>query len=159
IVNPAGGRLWTANARVADGSFLHTLGDGNYDVGARAREIRDRLREREKFTARDMLDIQLDARSTFLARWRDLILRHLTPDTIAGDAARARFREIVEKDWTGEASPDSAAYRLTRMFGDQVIERITSLVLAGCCEADPSFGYTGIPRGEGAMWTVVIEQP
>jgi penicillin amidase len=159
IVAPPGGRLWTANARVADGSILRTLGDGNYDVGARAREIRDRLREREQFSARDMLDIQLDARSTFLSRWRDLILRHLTQDTIAGDAERARFREIVEKDWTGEASPDSAAYRLTRMFRDQVIERVTSFVLAECYEADPSFDYTRIRRREGPIWKLVTERP
>jgi penicillin amidase len=159
IIEPAAGRLWTANARVVDGSALRLLGDGNYDVGARAREIRDRLREREQFTARDMLDIQLDARSTFLARWRDVILRHLTTDNIAGDAARARFREIVEKDWTGEASPDSAAYRLTRMFRDQVIERVTSFVLAECYEADPAFDYTRIRRREGAIWRLVNERP
>jgi penicillin G amidase len=159
IVDPAGGRLWTANARVVDGSFLRTLGDGNYDIGARAREIRDRLREREQFTARDMLDIQLDARSTFLSRWRDLILRHLNTDNIAGDEARARFRDIVEKDWTSEASPDSAAYRLTRMFREQVIERVTSFVLAEAYEADPQFDYTRIRRREGAIWKLVTERP
>jgi penicillin G amidase len=159
IVDPPAGRLWTANARVVDGSFLRAVGDGNYDIGARAREIRDRLRQREQFSASDMLDIQLDARSTFLSRWRDLILRHLTPDHVAGDAARARFRDIVEKDWTGEASPDSAAYRLTRMFRDQVTERITSFVLAECYEADPSFDYTRIRRREGAIWKLVTERP
>jgi penicillin amidase len=159
IVDPQGGRLWTANARVVDGSQLRTLGDGNYDIGARAREIRDRLRAREQFTARDMLDIQLDARSTFLSRWRDLILRHLTTDNIAGDEARARFRDIVEKDWTGEASPDSAAYRLTRMFRDQVIDRTTSFVLAECYEADASFDYTRIRRREGAIWKLVTDRP
>jgi len=159
IVDPPGGRLWTANARVVDGTFLNTLGDGNYDVGARAREIRDRLREREQFTARDMLDIQLDARSTFLSRWRDLVLRHLTSENVAGDAARARFRDIVEKDWTGEASPDSAAYRLTRMFRDQVIDRVTSFVLADCYEADPAFDYTRVRRREGPIWKLVTERP
>jgi penicillin amidase len=159
IVDPPNGRLWTANARVVDGTLLRAIGDGNYDIGARAREIRDRLRQREQFSARDMLDIQLDARSTFLSRWRDLILRHLTPDTVAGDEARARFREIVEKDWTGEASPDSAAYRLTRMFRDQVIERITSFVLAECYEADPTFDYTRIRRREGPIWKLVTERP
>jgi penicillin amidase len=159
IIDPPAGRLWTANARVVDGSQLRLLGDGNYDIGARAREIRDRLREREQFSARDMLDIQLDARSTFLARWRDLILRHLTSDHIAGDAARARFRDIVEKDWTGEASPDSAAYRLTRLFRDQVMERVTSFVLAECYEADPSFDYTRIRRREGAIWKLVSQRP
>ena len=159
IIDPSGGRVWTANARVVDGSLLRTLGDGNYDLGARARAIRDRLREREQFTARDMLDIQLDARSTFLSRWRDLILRHLTLDTIAGDTARSRFRDIVERDWTGEASPDSAAYRLTRMFRDQVSDRVTSFVLAECYEADPTFDYAFIRRREGAIWKLVTERP
>lgn len=159
IIDPPGGRLWTANARVVDGTMLAVLGDGNYDVGARAREIRDRLREQEQFTPADMLDIQLDARSTFLSRWRDLILRHLNSDTIAGDAARSRFREIVEKDWTGEASPDSAGYLLTRRFRDQVMERITSFVLADCYDADPAFDYTWIRRREGAIWKLVTERP
>jgi len=159
IVDPPGGRLWTANARVVDGSMLAALGDGNYDIGARAREIRDRLREREQFTARDLLDIQLDARSMFLSRWRDLILRHLDPDITGGDAARGRFREIVEKDWTGEASPDSAAYRLTRMFRDQVMERVISFVVAECYEADPKFNYTWIRRREGAIWKLVTDRP
>ena len=89
-----------------------------------------------------MLDIQLDARATFLARWRDLILDHLTEDVVAGDPARQRFRDVVEKDWTGQASPDSAAYRLTRMFRDQVMERVISFVLAECYEADATFDYT-----------------
>jgi penicillin amidase len=159
IIDPSSGRLWTANARVVGGDMLRLLGDGNYDVGARAREIRDRLREREQFTARDMLDIQLDARSTFLTRWRDLILRHLTIETVAGDVERKRFRDIVEKDWTGEASPDSAAYRLTRMFRDQVIERVISFVLADCYDADPAFDYTRVRRREGAIWKLVIERP
>ena len=37
------GRIWTANARVADGAALETIGDGGYDLGARARQIRDGL--------------------------------------------------------------------------------------------------------------------
>ena len=38
IVNPASGRIWTANARVAD--VTGTLGHANYEVGSRARIIR-----------------------------------------------------------------------------------------------------------------------
>ena len=41
--------------------------------------IRDRLMAHERFTPRDMLAIQLDTRADFLARWRDLSLRTLTP--------------------------------------------------------------------------------
>ena len=44
-----------------------TLGDGGYEVGSRATMIRDRLHARDRFTARDMLAIQLDTRPVFLS--------------------------------------------------------------------------------------------
>ncbi|HEY6507125.1 MAG TPA: penicillin acylase family protein, partial [Vicinamibacterales bacterium] len=159
LIDPPGERIWTANARVVDGQMLARLGDGSYEVGSRATVIRDKLREREGFTPRDMLAIQLDVGATFLARWRDLILDHLTPATIAGDPARQRFRDVVEKNWSGEASPDSTSYRLTRLFRDQVMDRVISFVLAECYEADPSFDYTTVRRREGAIWKLVRERP
>ncbi len=69
--------------------MLARLGDGSYEVGSRARIIRDRLMAKERFAPSDLLDIQLDTSATFLARWRDLILRTLTPAAIAGSSARA----------------------------------------------------------------------
>ena len=49
--DPESGRIWTANARVVDGDMLARLGDGSYEVGSRARIIRDRLMARERFAA------------------------------------------------------------------------------------------------------------
>ncbi len=112
--DPESGRLWTANARVVDGEMLAKLGDGSYEVGSRARIIRDRLMAKDQFTPADLLDIQLETSATFLARWRDLILRTLTPAAIAGNGARAHFRDVVERTWDGQASAGSAGYRLTR---------------------------------------------
>ncbi len=44
IVDPPAGRLWTANARTIDvESWLSFMGDGMYDNGARAAQIRDDL--------------------------------------------------------------------------------------------------------------------
>jgi penicillin amidase len=159
LIDPPGDRIWTANARVVDGGMLAQLGDGSYEVGSRATMVRDRLRDRDSFTPRDMLDIQLDARATFLARWRDLILEHLTEDVVAGDPARQRFRDIVDKGWSGQASPDSAAYRLTRMFRDQVMNRVISFVLAACYEADANFDYTLVRKREGPVWKLAHERP
>ena len=45
------------------------------------------------------------------------------------------------------------------MFRDQVMERVTSFVLADCYEADPSFDYTWIRRREGAIWKLVTDRP
>ena len=51
LIDPPGGRIWTANARVVDGDMLARLGDGSYEVGSRATIIRDRLRDARAFTA------------------------------------------------------------------------------------------------------------
>jgi penicillin amidase len=106
-----------------------------------------------------MLDIQLEARADFLARWRQLILDTLTPELTRGQEQRARFRAIVERGWPGEALPGSAAYRLTRQFRELVSERIFTTVLAECYEADESFDYTTVRRREGPIWRIVSERP
>ncbi len=159
LLDPPDGRLWTANARVVDGEMLARLGDGSYEIGSRATIIRDRLMARERFTPSDMLDIQLDDRAVFLDRWRTLILTTLTPGLTAGRPARAEFRAIVEKDWNGRASPASAGYRLTRMFREQVSERVMAFVLAECYEADSTFDHTTLRRREGPIWKLVTGKP
>jgi penicillin amidase len=159
IVDPPGGRLWTANARVVDGNMLAKLGDGSYEVGSRASIIRDRLHDRDVFTARDMLEIQLNAEATFLSRWRDLILSHLSPGVIAGDPSRQRFRDVVQERWSGAASPDSPGYLLTRRFRDEVMNRVISFLLSECYDADPAFDYTTVRRREGVVWKLTYERP
>src|SRR4030095_6714096 len=99
----------------------------------------------------DMLEIQLDAEATFLSRWRDLILSHLSQGTVAGDPSRPRFRDVVQNRWSGAASPDSAGYRLTRRFRDQVMNRVVSFLLSDCYEADPAFDYTTLRARAGAV--------
>jgi penicillin amidase len=159
IADPPSGRLWTANARVVDGKMLAHLGDGSYEVGSRARRIRDRLNQRNHFTTRDLLDIQLDTGATFLARWRDLLLTTLSPHALTGNEGRAALRRILASDWTGQASPASAAYRFTRMFREEVSQRVMLFVLAECYEADAAFTHTTLRRREGPIWKIVKEQP
>ena len=159
IVNPPDGRIWTANARVVNGEMLAKLGDGSYEIGSRARIIRDRLAARDRFTARDLLDIQLDTSAEFLSRWRGLILRTLTEETIDGRDERALFRDIVAGEWSGQASPDSVAYRLTREFREVVSERVIAFVLSECYETDEAFDYTTVRRRDAPIWMLVTEQP
>jgi penicillin amidase len=157
--DPESGRIWTANARVVNGDMLTRLGDGNYEVGSRARIIRDRLMAKERFAPSDLLDIQLETSATFLARWRDLILRTLTPAAIAKNSGRAEFRDLVERTWNGRASATSAGYRLTRLFRERVTEMLIAFVLSECYEADASFDYRSVRRREGPMWKLVTERP
>ena len=156
VVDPESGRIWTANARVVDGDMLARIGDGNYEVGSRARIIRERLASQNHFSAADLLDIQLDTKAEFLTRWRTLLLQTLKTVT---DQPRIRLREIVERDWDGHASPGSAGYRLTRMFREEVSKEVIAFVLVECYEADATFDYRSVRRREGPIWKLVSERP
>jgi penicillin amidase len=159
ILEPVDGRIWTANARVVDGEMLGKLGDGSYEIGARARIIRDRLFARQHFSARDLLAIQLDTSATFLSRWHDLLLRTLTDTAVKGSPDRALFRELVTEGWSGAVTPDAVGYRLTRTFRAIVSERVMAFVMSECYEADPSFDYTLVRRRDAAIFALVTEQP
>ena len=160
IADPPGGRLWTANARVVDGGALARLGDGSYEIGSRARRIRDRLMAREQFTARDLLSIQLDTNTAFMGRWRTILLSALGPAAARnGHQGRTELWEIVKDGWTNDATPDSASYRLTRAFRDLVSARLMAFVLADCYDADPSFDYTTERRRDAAFLALVTAQP
>jgi penicillin amidase len=159
VVDPIDGRLWTANARVVNGSMLARLGDGSYEIGSRARIIRNRLFSRERFDEHDLLRIQLDASATFLERWRGLLLDVLTTDAVRDRVQRASLRDIVRDRWTDQAAPDSVAYRMTRAFRSAVFDRVTAFVLAECYEADPAFDYAQIRRREAAIWRLVADRP
>ncbi len=123
LVNPPGGRIWTANARVADGEALARIGDGGYDLGARAGQIRDRLYAQEQFDPADMLAIQYDDRAVFLTRWRDLLLDVLDAAAVSEDAALAEYRRLAA-GWLPRAAAASVGYRLVRAFRLEVQARV-----------------------------------
>ncbi|MGI9225146.1 MAG: penicillin acylase family protein [Woeseiaceae bacterium] len=123
IINPDGGRIWTANARVVDGEALNVIGDSGYDLGARARQIRDGLMAGSTFEPVDMLAIQYDDRAVFLGRWRDLLLDVLTTERVANDPRLAEYRELVQ-DWIPRAVPESVGYRLVRAFRLEVQAKV-----------------------------------
>jgi penicillin amidase len=160
VVDPSAGRVWTANARVVSGDMLRTLGDGGYDLGARARQIRDRLMEIDRATPRAMLDIQLDDRALFLSPWRRLMLEVLSSHRSSG---RPRIDELVRRvqdEWSGRASTDSVAYRIVRGWRTQVARRVMAPLVAACTEENPQFDYFRIGgRFEGPLWRLVTERP
>jgi penicillin amidase len=159
VLDPRDGRIWTANARVVDGDALGKLGDGSYEIGSRAHIIRARLHEKDRFTPRDLLAIQLDTSADFLARWRDLLMKTLDASAVSGHAQRAALKNILERQWTGQVSGDSSAYRFTRAFRELLSERIIAFVLSACYDADKTFDYRTVRRREAAIWKLVTEQP
>jgi penicillin amidase len=158
IVDPPGGRLWTANGRVVDGAWLNVVGDGGYMLGARARQIRDGLLERDRFDERDFLTLQLDDRALFLARWRELLLATLSPDATRANPRREELRRHVA-DWGGRAATASVGYRAVRAFRLQVRERVFAPLIAVCQRVDPRFDYRGFRQSEGPLWQLVSQRP
>lgn len=164
IVDPPVGRLWTANQRVVDGDLEAAIGDdevdvgaGGYDIGARARQIRDDLLGLEHpATVDDMLKVQLDARALFLARWRDLLLGLLDENSVNGAPARREFRELVS-GWKAEASPDSVGYRLVRTFRVTTEQAMWHGITAGLL--GEKFDGKRPDQFEAAAWRLVHEQP
>lgn len=158
VVDPPSGRIWTANSRVVDGAMLARLGDGGYDLGARAKQIRDGLMKLERATPKDLLAIQLDDRALFLERWRGVLLAALTPQALEADPRRRELRRLVETTWTGRASVDSVAYRLVRAFrGNLMAQVFTALTGQGNKPEAERFGPT--PQFEGPLWRIVSERP
>jgi penicillin amidase len=155
IENPPDSRIWTANQRIVSGADLTLIGDGGYDLGARAQQIRDDLAARDHFTPRDMLGIQLDDRALFLARWQRLLLGILDD---ARDPRVAALKPFVQ-DWQARAAADSVGYRIVRRFHDKVRENALAPFAARAAAKWPDFDWPTPAVGEYAAWTLVTQKP
>jgi penicillin amidase len=143
-VDPGSGQLWTANARTyesfpvqratSDGvgiaPFPGAIGDGGYDLGARAQQIRDRLKATPKFDEKTLGAIQFDDEALFLRPWAGRIA--------AVAAARPDVSALL-KAWNGRADADQAGYRLVRETRWRVLDALWSawaqqLLAANRCE-------------------------
>ena len=156
ILNPASARVWTANARAVDGEMLKVIGNSGYDLGARARQIRDDLAALANVKPADLLQVQLDDRAVFLERWRDLLLAELTPAAAVGHPRRLELRKTVEA-WGGRASIDSVGYRMVRTFRQYLSRAVLRPLTAACLKADARF-YAGL-QSEGPVWAILAARP
>ena len=159
IVNPESGRIWTANARVVDGAELALIGDGGYDLGARAGQIRQNLFALNGFTTPDMLAIQLDDRALFLERWRSLLLDTVDDAATETSPGRAEFRRLVA-EWTPRAVAESVGYRFVREFRLAVRERVfRMLTLPVRARFDEPIGLRISNQFEKPLWQLMTQRP
>ncbi|KAF1005076.1 MAG: Penicillin acylase 2 proenzyme [Luteibacter sp.] len=155
LVDPADGRLWTANNRTVGGDALALLGNGGHDLGARARQIRDDLRARDRFAPADMLAIQTDDRAVFLTRWQGLLQETLAKDT---SGSLATLRRLTAT-WGGRADPSSVDYRLVRTFRQNVREAVLAPFIARTKARFPAFEWPRAALAEAAIWRMLHERP
>ena len=165
IVDPQAGRLWTANARVTDderqeaaiGGDLASMGS-EYDLGARAHQIRDDLMALQgSVTPAEMLKIQLDDRAVFLTRWKDFLLELIDPAAVKDHPHRADFRKQLES-WNGRADTDSVSYRLVRGYHNRVQQAIWNMIMQAL-QVPPEDSRLLPPQFEQPLWQLVHEQP
>ncbi len=165
IVDPPIGRIWTANARVTDderqeaaiGGDLAPLGS-EYDLGARARQIRDDLLAlKGPATPAQMLQIQLDDSAVFLARWRELLLGLIDAGSERDHPKRARLRKLVE-NWDAHADIDSVGYRLVRAYHTRT-ERAVWEMMSHALKIPDEDAPILPSQFEAPLWQLVHEQP
>ena len=161
-INPADGRIWTANARIggmagegvsaddAAAAVLYAgLGSSTFDRGARTKQIRDGLLGLEKATPADFLKLHLDDRAVFVQHWQPVALR-------AAEAAQvpAATRALLAAPFTA-ASVESVTYRLVRAFHRELTKQ-TYLALTAAAQATlPELEFKVPPEFEGALWQLV----
>lgn len=156
LIDPADHRLWTANGRVLDGAALAVAGNGGYDLGARARQIRDLLAVQDRFDEHDLLAIQLDDRAVMLQRWWAL-LQQITAHS--SDPALQRLH-AANAHWEGRASVDSVSYRITRGFRGKVLDTVEGALLAPArAQLGADYLPPRLPELEGVVWPMLEQRP
>ncbi|HXE66157.1 MAG TPA: penicillin acylase family protein, partial [Rhodanobacteraceae bacterium] len=155
IENPVGSRIWTANQRIVSGDALNLIGDGGYDLGARAQQVRDDLQARNHFNAQEMLDTQLDNRALFLARWQKLLLGVLDA---SHDPKLQSLKPFVQ-NWQARAATSSVGYRIVRMFRLKARDNALAPFTARATAKWKAFEWPTPQVGEYAVWTLVTQKP
>lgn len=158
LPNPPAQRIWTANARTLDfqsADFTH-LGDGGYDLGARARQIRDDLKAKQLFAPDDMLAIQLDDRALLLRHWHDLLIKALA--SVADSPGVVEARKFAA-DWNEHADPASVGYRLARAFRNEVIDTVLDGFAAAVRMKFDDFKMPRLAQAESIVDAILLQQP
>ena len=119
-LNPAAGRLWSANARTVGNEQYALLGNGGYDLGARGKQIAQALARLEQADELALHQIQLDDQALLLERWQTLFLNTFT-ESLAEQLQLVEFRQHIAVS-SLHASPEDIGYTLLRQFRLTVLE-------------------------------------
>ena len=155
--NPVSARIWTANQRILDfesSDYAH-VGDGGYDLGARAKQIRNDLQAQEQFAPDDMLAIQLDDRAQLLVPWHELL------DTVIARAPASPIAGAKKyvADWNEHADPKSVGYRLTREFRREVMDTVMDGFAAAVRAKDKDFKMPRLSQAEVIVDAIIAKHP
>ncbi|PHV06387.1 penicillin acylase family protein [Janthinobacterium sp. BJB412] len=153
VVNPAGGQLYTANSRQLAGAGAALLGDGGYDLGARARQVRDDLSALgPRADAAGVYAVGLDDRALFIAGWRERAVAALDAAAVAAKPQRAEALRLLNSSWSGRASVDSVGYRIARDYLFALYDIVFESANAELARLDPKANMGAASR----RWPVLL---
>lgn len=156
IYQPKSGQLWTANNRMIGGKNLALIGNGGYDLGARAQQIRDALTATQQHTEQSLHEIQLDHRALMLARWQQLLLETVLTKDFVAEHHLESYLDYVMKD-ASQASIGSVGYSLVRAFRTKTLE-LTFAPLTALLEQNKLSGRDLKYSLETAGWQLIQQQ-
>ena len=162
VIDPASGQLATANSRQLGGAGDAAIGDGGTDLGARQRQVRDDVTALGASTDEaGVYSVGLDDRALYLAPWRDRELQALAGDSEAAvHPRRGEFKRLLESTWTGRASVDSVAYRLTRAYVASLYLRLFGSADDAMRAADEQASFSrATPRWPAVIARLLDEKP
>jgi penicillin amidase len=152
-VNPASLQLVTSNSRQLQGPHAALLGDGGFDLGARQRQLHDRLLALgPRATVRQVQAVALDDRALFMAPWRARALKVLDAQAVAGRPRRAELRRLLAERWDGRASAHAVAYRIARGFQSALYALLFDGANGAMAAIDPKAGIATAT----SRWPVVV---
>lgn len=127
-------------------------------LAARATQIRDDLQGAPlPFTSASSLAIQLDDRALFLERWRTLLDQVIERSRAAGFQHDAAHDTLIA--WSGHAAPQDPAYRLVRLFREQVEARVFFMLIAPARLHAHDFRFEIPGSFEGPLWHLLQRRP
>ncbi len=152
LVNPPYNRLWTANARVVSAQANSRYGNGGYALGARQKQIQERLFARQSFTEQDFYELQLDNEAKFLTPWHGLLLNTL-------NKRPTEFDEDIFHltNWKVCACPDSIGYSLVRQFRSALIASLLAPITEELKQHNIESRYL-LRNFETSVWQIITQQ-
>jgi penicillin amidase len=105
------------------------MGDGGYDLGTRAQQIRDSLRSAPLHNEAGLSALQLQREAKLMQAWGQRLQRWLAAAAVAASQTQAQAEAhaqalAVLKAWNGRADADQAAYRLIRRTRGLVLDAL-----------------------------------
>lgn len=161
VINPAAGRIWTANQRILGTPAYLALGDGGMDNGARAATIREGLMRLGKAGPADMLALQLDEGLPMLQPWHERLVQSVRRiRDQQGGSNRVAWEETLQQleAWNRRADKDSLAVAPTSRFRRMTAALLYEPILRRARELEPSIRVAG-NHAEGTVVRLLRDRP